>query len=411
MTAASSPGLATLPNGVPYAVLYREGADVTTVSVWVLAGSRHERVPGVTHLLEHVVMQAIPAGRRMRVVDEIESWGGDANAQTTRDHVMLFARVPTPDAGAALAVLSAAATASQFDAEVVDGERRVVYEELRMAAADPTDIVHDTFFRAAYGDHPMGRPVGGTPEQAVKVSGEDLSAWSTEHVRAGLVAVAVNGGMTADEVAKLLADSEIAALPGPAMPRPPEDTPVLRTGRRDLPVPGDTAAVVVGGCGFALSDPRLTAAEVVIELLANANGSVLNEEIRSRRGLSYDVYGGASGYRDTGSWRIRITTAPAHRAEVAELAADLTRGAVRRGWSKTQVAVARRRVAGLVRLEAESSLDATLLYGDRAFVGDIPDWSLQAYLRRLAALSCDEVNETARIMADRLVVATAGGDR
>ena len=62
----------TTASGVPVLVRERAGADVTSVSVWVLAGSRDEADPGVAHLLEHVVMQAVPAGRGMRVVDEIE---------------------------------------------------------------------------------------------------------------------------------------------------------------------------------------------------------------------------------------------------------------------------------------------------------------------------------------------------
>jgi predicted Zn-dependent peptidase len=129
---------AMLGNGVRYAVLPRPGADVTAVSVWLLAGSRHESAPGAAHLLEHVVMQSVPPGRTMRVVDEIEASGGDANAMTARDHVVLHARVPTADAGAALGVLAAAATTMAFDGDLVDSERRVVQEELRLAAADPT---------------------------------------------------------------------------------------------------------------------------------------------------------------------------------------------------------------------------------------------------------------------------------
>src|SRR5260370_5711930 len=107
-------------------------------------------------------MQSVPAGRSLRVVDEIEACGGEANAITARDHVMLHARVPTADAAAALDVLVAAATTGEFDADLIEAERRVVREELRLAAADPTDIVHDVFFQTAFGDHPMGRPVGGT---------------------------------------------------------------------------------------------------------------------------------------------------------------------------------------------------------------------------------------------------------
>jgi len=82
----------------------------------------------------------------------------------------------------------------------------------------------------------------------------------------------------------------------------------------------------------------------------------------------------------------------------------------RRGWSEAEVAIARRRVAGLLRLEAESSLDETLLYGDYCYVSGSPGWSLADQLARLSAISADEVNRVARIMTDQLVIATAGGD-
>jgi predicted Zn-dependent peptidase len=382
---------------------------VTTVSVWILAGSRHEVLPGTAHLLEHVVMQCVPVGRAQRVVDEIESWGGDANAVTTRDHVALYARVPTADAAAALRVLTAAATTTDYDDELIDGERRVVQEELRLAAADPTDIVHDVFFSAAYGAHPIGRPVGGTAAGAAHVGGAELTAWSRRYVRPELLGVVVSGGLTLDEVTAVLADSPLAALDGPAGGRPADSAPPIGSARRDLALASDTAAVVIGGPGFALDDRRMLAADIVTELLAGGNASVLNEEIRSRRGLSYDISGGTTGYRDTGCWRVAISTAPEQCGQVVELASELLTTAMSRGWPAGEVATARRRVAGLMRLEAESSLDEALLYGNYGYVGDTGTWSLPAHIAALAAVTTDEVNEAAQLMADQFVVATAGG--
>ncbi len=399
----------TLANGIRYATLHRPGAEVTTVSVWVLAGSRHESAPGVAHLVEHLVMQCAPAGRRMRVVDEIEAWGGEANAITTRDHVVLHARVPTTEAVTALRVLAAAITTAHFDAGLVDAERRVVLEELRLAAADPTDIVHDVFFATAFGDHPIGRPVGGTAAGVERLGAADVAAWSACHVRPATLAVVVCGGLRDTDVAAGLADSSLAGLTGDGT-RPDDWAPPMRSGRKFLPGVADTAAVVVGGSGFALSDPRLAVAEVVLELVANTNASVINEEIRSRRGLSYDIWGGVSGYRDTGSWRFAISTAPEHREDVADLATELLTSAVRQGWTGDQVRAAGRRAAGLAMVQAESSLEEAMLHGDRAFVGDAHGYSMAAYAARLASVSAQQVNEAAEVMTDRLVVATAGGD-
>jgi predicted Zn-dependent peptidase len=401
---------ARLANGIRYAVLHRPGAEVTSVSVWILAGSRHESVPGVAHLLEHVVMQSVPVDRTERVIDEIEAWGGDANAVTSRDHVVLHASVPTPDAGAALDLLAAAVTTTEFDDDVVCSERRVVQEELRLAAADPTDIVHDVFFQAAYGDHPMGRPVGGTVAGVARLEAADLAAWSRRHVRPATLCVVVCGGLTAGDVRACLAGGPLAELPGPGESRQADSSPPVGAGREDLPLVSDTAAVVIGGPAFALSDPRLLAAEIVIELLAGSNASVLNEELRSRRGLTYDVSGGASGYREAGSWRIAVSTAPERCEQVVELATGLLTDAVKTGWTDAQVQRVSRRVAGMLRVEAESSLEEALLYGDRAYVGEEAGFSLAGYAADLAAVRAAEVNEAAETMTERLVVATAGAD-
>lgn len=407
-TVGRTPVLGAMANGIAYAVLHRPDAEVTTVSVWILSGSRHEPTPGVAHLMEHILMQAVPPGRRMRVVDEIEQWGGDVNAMTTRDHVVLYARVPSPEAAVALAVLTDAATMVAFDDEVVEGERRVVQEELRLAAADPTDIVHDVFFSAAFADHPFGRAVGGSVAGIAQVTRADLHAWSADNVRADLLGVVVSGGMSPAAVEAALANSCLAALPAAGGTRPADTAPALASCRRDLSMTSDTTGIVFGGPAFSLTDPRHGAADVVMELLVGANASVLTEEIRSRRGLSYAMFGGASGYRDTGVWRVTISTAPDNRDEVVDLAPKLVLAAIDRGWSEDEVGLARRRVAGLLRLETESSLEEALRYGDHAFVGGAAGWSVPGHLSRLESLTADDVNTCARLMVDQLVIATAG---
>ncbi len=405
-TAGAATG--TLANGVRYAVLHRPGAAVTAVSVWILAGSRHEPVPGVAHLLEHVVMQAVPAGRSRRVVDEIEAWGGDVNAMTTRDHVVLHAKVPAADAAAALAVLAEAAAAADFDDEVVAAERRVVQEELRLAAADPADVVHDVFFHAAYGDHPMGRPVGGQAAEIARLGRAHLHEWSGMFMRPATMAVVVCGDLTETQVRRALADGPLAWLPPDPAGLPADSSPPVAAGRLDLTMVADTAAVVIGGQAFALSDRAMLAAEIVLELIACGNASVLNEEIRSNRGLSYDIFGGVSGYRETGTWRVAISTAPEHREEVASLATSLVTDAVRSGWTAEAISAARRRVAGLAQVSAESGLEEALRFGDYAFVGGLAGFSLPGYLGQLASIGPQEVAHAAEFMTERLVVATAG---
>jgi predicted Zn-dependent peptidase len=168
---------------------------------------------------------------------------------------------------------------------------------------------------------------------------------------------------------------------------------------------------VLGGAAVALADPRLPAWQVLMELVAGSNAAVLVEEIRSRRGLSYDLTGLATGYRDTGVWRVALTTAPEAVDEVVELAVDLLTAQVRRGWTAAEVATARLRAAGLLQLDVESSLEEALLLGTSALVGQDPGWTLAGHLARLAEVGPDDVAACAATIPGGLAIATAGGGR
>ena len=208
----SRPVFRALGNGVPVVVRRRRDAPVTTVSVWLLAGSRHERIPGITHLAEHVLVQAPLPGRAANAVAEVEAGGGEVNAITSREHLVLYARVPTPDALGAIGVLADGITAREFDDEVVAGELRVVDEELRLAASDPSDIVHDVFFGTAFPDQPFGRPVGGTPGSLDGITAAQLADWVGGTVHAGSVGVVISGDLDAERAVALLADGPLAEL-------------------------------------------------------------------------------------------------------------------------------------------------------------------------------------------------------
>jgi predicted Zn-dependent peptidase len=320
--------------------------------------------------------------------------------------------VPSRGASAALQALADSLINTDFADDLVDRERGVVDEELRLAAADPNDVVHDLFFSIAFGEHPMGRPVGGQPGQIAALTPAHLAAWVAANVHAGRVAVVVSGDIDPDAVRALVDDGPVGALPAAAeQPQPAPDPPPIGSGYRHLTMNTDTAAVVLGGPGYPLGDRRLPAAEVLIELVAGANASLLGEEIRSSRGWSHGVWGAVTGYRDTGVWRVGMSTATEHRDEVAELARDLLLETAVRVWSATEVEVARRRVAGLLRLDAESSLDDALLLGRYQLVGGASRWCLEGHAAALARVTVADVEECAQHMLGELVVATAGGRR
>ncbi|MGW0801465.1 M16 family metallopeptidase [Nonomuraea sp. NPDC002799] len=390
--------------GAPVWLVHRPGAAVTTVSVWLRAGSRHERAgtAGGTHLLEHILMQTPLAGGE-RVVDLLEELGGEANAITGREHLALYARVPTGEATAALEILARALAEPELNAAVLEAERKVVREELRLAAADPLDVVHDVFFELAYPDHPLGRPVGGTIQEVDRL---ELDALRDHHRRLlGSAGVVVCGGADPDDLLRTLDMGPLAALP-PWQHDGSAETPRLSGGRKALPLNSDTAGVVLGGAAAPSSDPRRHAWTVLMELLAGASSALLTEELRNRRGLCYELWAVAAPYLEAGAWRVFLATAPEHVDEVVTCATELLNGPLSGArWPAAEVARAARRAAGLLRLEAEQSLEEALLYGRHALVAGEPGWTLAD---ELAAIEAVGEADLAALPPGPLAVATAG---
>ena len=62
----------------------------------------------------------------------------------------------------------------KFDSEDVKKERQVVLEEIKMDLDNPEYMLHEIFTRGFWPEHPLGRPILGTPETVKKFNREAL---------------------------------------------------------------------------------------------------------------------------------------------------------------------------------------------------------------------------------------------
>src|SRR5690606_11098963 len=71
-------------------------------------------------------------------------------------------------------------TGSRLDPVEFENERGVILEDLEKADDDPGDVASERFFEAVFGEHPLGRPIGGNKETISAVTRD--SVW--QHYRA-----------------------------------------------------------------------------------------------------------------------------------------------------------------------------------------------------------------------------------
>ena len=165
----------TLPNGLPLYRVDLPGTRAVTVLVAFEAGARTERTEenGMAHFLEHLVFKGGEKFSDYKQVNETaERMGAMLNAYTSHDLVAFHITCRAEVVGEAIDLLTDFVGRPKVDAEELDRERGVVIQEIARANDQPSMVAEHLIDRAAFGDHPLGRPVLG-PEEHLRTFTRD----------------------------------------------------------------------------------------------------------------------------------------------------------------------------------------------------------------------------------------------
>src|SRR4051794_12708819 len=386
------------------------GTHAATLLLAFDAGARTERPEenGMAHFLEHLVFKGGEKYSDHRAVNETaERMGGILNAYTSHDLVAFHITVRAESAGEGLDLLTDFVGRPKLDAGELDRERGVVIQEINRSKDQPSVVAEHLIDRAAFGDHPLGRPVLGPEEHLRTFSREAIVAFRERRWSRG-AAFAVGNLDSLDEEAALDVLERLPVNGGNVEAFEPAPGPV--TDR--LTEQRDTNQSHLRMIYRPQIDPRDAAARAALTvystLLGGSMGSRLFEEIREQRGLCYSVWSVDHSFADlpvlqlgSGLESAKCVEAYSRMREiVAELHAD--------GPTEAEVERARAYAAGRRVIAFENSGAVARYAASQVIVHDEPI-DPAAEIAALDAVTPAQVAEVARaIDPDRLAVACVG---
>jgi predicted Zn-dependent peptidase len=388
-------------------------AHVRSVSIgfWIGAGSRDENdaKAGLSHFIEHLLFKGTASYSAQEIAEIFDGLGGELNAATSREHTVVYARVPDDKLAVALDVMGEMVFAPAF-AEL-DAEREVVLEEIAMYEDQPQELVHDLISEATFGAHPLGRPVIGRAEVISTVTRRTISAYHRSMYVPGNVVVAAAGNLKHDEFERLLLKAQrraaAAARKGPrvrpALVKAPR--PSLRFQRKDT----EQYHVCVAAPGIARSDRRRFAASLLDGILGGSASSRLFQEIREKRGMAYAVYSFASQYTDTGQIGIYIGTREDNVAACLEIASEQIRDLAAGNVGAEELARAKDNLKGRIMLSMESTSNRMSRLG-KSLITDTELLSIERIMAEVDAVEPEALAELADVLlaSERLSAAGIG---
>jgi predicted Zn-dependent peptidase len=318
-----------LPGGIRVLTERMPAMRSATVGAWVGVGSRDERDGhhGSTHFLEHLLFKGTRQRSAMEIAEAFDAVGGEANASTGKEHTCYYARVLDTDVPMAVDVIGDMVTSAALDPGELEIERGVILEELAMNDDDPSDVAHEQFAAAVLGGHPLGRPIGGTPDTIRAVPRDAVAAHYAEHYGPATLVLTAAGSVDHDA----LCAQVLAAARAGGWALEPDGEPIGRrstTATEPIPTEGteltihrstEQANVILGGPGLAATDERRFMLSVLTTVLGGGMSSRLFQEIREKRGLAYSVYAFASPHADSGLIGLYAGCAPTKVDEVVDL--------------------------------------------------------------------------------------------
>ena len=401
----------SLPNGLPLHAIELPGTRALTVLVAFDAGARTERPDenGMAHFLEHLVFKGGEKYDDYRKVNETaERIGAVLNAYTSHDLVAFHITCRAEVADEAIDLLTDFVGRPKIDPEELDRERGVVIQEIARANDQPAVVAEHLIDRAAFGDHPLGRPVLGPEEHLRSFSREAIVAFRGRQwagARGGAFLVG-NLSSLPDQAALAEKFARFPALEpnGSYEPAPPFEPQTL-VEERDS---NQSHLRMSYRPAIDPAAPRERAALTVYStLLGGSMGSRLFDEIREQRGLAYSVYSVEHTFADVPILQLSAGLDSAKCVEAYTRMREVVDELRSEGPTEEEVSRARAYAAGR-RVLAFENTNAVARHAATQAIVHGQEIDPDAAIDALDAVTTEDVAEVARGVSEELSVACVG---
>jgi predicted Zn-dependent peptidase len=123
----------------------------------------------------------------------LERVGGSLEAHTTKEYTCFYTRVLREHLDLALDVISDILLRPTHEPQDIKLEKGVVIEEINNVFDTPDDWIFEILSEKVYGEHPLARPILGTPDTVNSFTQQNLKNYMRQHYVGGNVIISVAG--------------------------------------------------------------------------------------------------------------------------------------------------------------------------------------------------------------------------
>ena len=345
----------TLENGVRILVEPLPYVGSAAIGLWCTTGSSQERdsEAGITHFIEHMLFKGTEKRTSRQIAEEIEGRGGILNAFTDKENTCYYCRVLDDDVETGIDVLSDMVCNSQLDDSELQKEKGVVLEEIKRSEDEPGDHVHDLHLQGRWPNHPLGKPVIGTPESVSAFSRNDLVHYIERRYSGSTLVLSVAGNVEPERV-KEWAEARLGHLPKESAAETFE-RPVSTATKREVAKDVEQVHFCIGSDGPAYPEDKRHDYTVLDAVLGGGMSSRLFQNIREKHGMVYAIGSYTLTYSKAGALTVYGGTSPQHWEDIQALVRKELDALMETGATDGELERVRKNIAGHIVLAMEGT--------------------------------------------------------
>lgn len=304
-------------------------SPVAYCALSIKTGTRYEpaQYNGLAHLVEHMLFKGTEKRTSNSINNVLEREGGELNAYTTKEEIVLCATTLREDLPKAVDLLAELAFTSTFPQKELDKELDVVYDEIISYKDSPAESIYDHFETLLFKGHPLEKAILGEKRTLRKINSAILREFLTENFTPGNMVFTAVGNIEEKEFQKLVQKSTgkyckgcVEAVPNRELETDPDyevenrkiavnGCSSLETGtpfKQETTKRNHQAHCIIGTSAYSYSDgyKRIALALLTNILGGPASISRLNNILREKYALVYNIEANFTPYSDTGIFSI-----------------------------------------------------------------------------------------------------------
>jgi zinc protease len=411
-----------LTNGMKLLLVENRVAPVATIMVLYKVGSRNEAVgyTGSTHLLEHMMFKGTPTfnkERNTQIAATLQKIGAAFNATTWYDRTNYFETVPSDQLELAIKLEADRMRNSLINDADRQSEMTVVRNELERGQNEPSEVLDEAVYAAAFREHPYHHPTIGWRADVEGVPTSRLKEFYNTFYHPNNATVILVGDFEREETLRLI-NEHFGAYEGSPEPIPEvytEEPPQQGERRLVIRRAGELALVQMAfHTPGVLGQMNVLSNEELAKRAANppADNDIyplvvlsvaLSHGITSRlyqslveTELTVDASSNADQHRDPGLFTVYATVRPGvEPKKVEETILEELRKVAESGLTEAEVEKAKQQIVAQMAYSRDGTFNIAM---QMAEAEAIADWRFyKDYERNISRVTTADTQRVARL--------------